>query len=457
MNRSISSLISRLRGFGRDKNGVTAVTVALSMTVIIGMAGFVIDIGHVMYVQRQMQASTDAAALAGARELNCCVTSTAIATATAYSATWTSSSTVGTNKNAHSTAPYTKFVTGYPMLKCFTSTGVSCAGPDAANGIVVKQTATVPMWFASIFGLTSIPITTTATAGGTGGLAQTLDIDFVLDTTASMGTADSACSVSGTTRLGCALAGIKTLMSELSPSADYIGLLAFPGLSSTTQQSKDWTCPTSNPTTTAYKNVPTTTTTGNPTYQIHSLAHDYKSTNSNTAPLNTASDLVIATGGSGVSGCNGVGAPGGYGTFYADAITAAQNDLTANGRSGVQKVIILFSDGDANASSANMTSAEKNQQCHEAITAAAAAKSAGFWVYTVAYGSPTSGSCSTDTAPTISACTTMQDMASDLTKFYSDDANGCASTENTQTDLVAMFATIGASFQAPRLLPDNTT
>jgi hypothetical protein len=120
-------------------------------------------------------------------------------------------------------------------------------------------------------------------------------------------------------------------------------------------------------------------------------------------------------------------------------------------------VIIFFSDGYANATSANMKSTEANQQCHEGITAAQAATAKGYWVYTVAYGSPTSGSCSTDTAPTISACTTMQDMASDATKFYSDDANGCASSTHSITDLVAMFQDIGASFQAPRLLPDNTT
>src|SRR5208283_2013706 len=119
--------------------------------------GFVIDLGHVMYVQKHLQASADAAALAGARELNCCTTSIAASTATAYSAAWTSSTTKGSNKNIDNNL-YVQMASGYPKLKCFTSTGISCTGPDNANGIVIQQTATVPMWFASIFGISSIPV-----------------------------------------------------------------------------------------------------------------------------------------------------------------------------------------------------------------------------------------------------------------------------------------------------------
>jgi Flp pilus assembly protein TadG len=450
MNQSIPYILSTVRRLWSDRRAATAVTVGLLMPVIIGMAGFVIDLGHVMYVKRQLQASTDAAALAGARQLNCCFTSNAISTATAYSAAWTSSSTPGSNKNVD-TKTYATLVSGYPQLRCFASTGVSCAGPDAANGIVVKQTANVSMWFASIFGLSTIPVTATATAGGTGGIANTYDIDVIIDTTASMASNDPSC---GQTRINCALAGMQTFLLKLSPTSDYVGLEVFPGLSSTTQQTKDYTCPTSNPTTTAYKNVPTTTTAGNPTYQVLNVTqHDYKASASSTT-LNTSSHLVAAVGG--VSGCQGLQTPGGYGTFYADAITAAKNDLTANGRSGVQKVIILMSDGDAGASSTYMTSAMKNQQCHEAITAAAAATAAGIKVYTVAYGAPTSG-CSTDTSPTTDPCTTMKSIASDATKFYSDDGSGCSSPQNSMTSLASIFATIGASFQSPRLLPDSTT
>jgi Flp pilus assembly protein TadG len=431
-----------------DRRGAIAVTVGLLTPVLIGMTGFVVDIGHVMYVQRQLQASTDAAALAGARELNCCATSIAVSTATAYSAAWTSSSIEGANKNADSNL-YVQLVSGYPKLMCFASTGVSCTGPDGNNGIVVKETATVSMWFAQILGISSIPVTTTSTAGGTGGSANPYDVDIVLDTTASMQSNDPNC---GMTKIACALAGVEAFLKQVSPSADYVGLLAFPGLSSTTQQSKDYTCGGGTPTTTAYKNVPTTTTTGNPTYQVLGLQHNYKSSATSTT-LNASSDLVVATGG---GGCQGMQAPGGFGTFYADAITAAQNDLTANGRAGTPKVIMLLSDGDANATSANMPTAKKNQQCHEAIAAAQAATAAGYVVMTIGYASPMSG-CSTDNSPAISPCATLQQMASAPVDFYSDQGAGCVSSTQSLTSLIAIFGKIGSSFTAPRLLPDNTT
>jgi Flp pilus assembly protein TadG len=438
----------RLRGFWRDRRGATAVVVGLMMTAIIGLAGFVIDLGHVMYVQRELQSATDASALAGARELNCCATSITLSTATAYSAAWASSSVPGTNRNVDPTM-YMQMAPGYPKLMCFTSTGVSCAGPDASNGVVVKQTADVPTWFAGIFGITSIPVSAEATAGGTGGAANDYDIEIVLDTTASMNSNDPNCGMS---KIACALAGVEALLRQVSPSADYVGLMAFPGLASTTEQSKDYTCGAGNPTTTAYKNVPTTTTAGNPTYQVVGLSHDYKASSTSTS-LTTTSNLVVATGG---GGCQGMQAPGGYGTFFADAITAAQNDLTANGRPDAKKAIVFLSDGDANASTANMTAAEHAQQCHEAIAAAQAATAAGTEVMTIGYAAPMSG-CSTDTSPSISPCATLQQMASTASDFYSDQGAGCVSSTQSLTSLISIFSKIGASFSAPRLLPNDVT
>ncbi len=130
--------------------------------------------------------------------------------------------------------------------------------------------------------------------------------------------------------------------------------------------------------------------------------------------LNTGSNLVKAARG-GASGCTqGIAAVGGVGTFYADVITASSTISATNGRTNVQKMIIFLGDGDASASSTYMTSAKKNNQCHQAITAAQAATAAKTAVYTIAYGASTSSSssCSTD-LPSISACATLQQMASD--------------------------------------------
>ncbi len=83
------------------------------------------------------QASTDAAALAGALEIGS-TTINPVTTATSYE-----SATSG-NQNAASNLNVT-MASGYPVLKCFTSTGVTCvsgmSGVPAANGIQVKQQA----------------------------------------------------------------------------------------------------------------------------------------------------------------------------------------------------------------------------------------------------------------------------------------------------------------------------
>jgi hypothetical protein len=329
---------------------------------------------------------------------------------------------------------------------------VSCSGADNANAIVVKQQAIVPMWFAQILGVRNMTITATSTAGRTGGPPKSLDIELVLDTTASMNTADSNCSIRGATRLTCAEAGAQSLLSALAPSADQIGIMTFPGVQNATQAAKDYDCSSSNPAIVSYKNAPD--------YTVLGLAKDFKASDS-ASSLSTTSNVVRAMGGGG-SGCTaGLSAVGGYGTYYADAITTAQSNLTTTGRSGVQKVIILLSDGDANASSSDMPTGKATSQCHEAVTAAQAAASAGTWVYTIAYGASTSstGSCSTDTSH-ISACSTLQQMASNAQFFYSDNSGGtggCNSSAQSTSELVSIFKNIGSSFGSPRLLPDNTT
>ena len=257
----------------RAQRGATAVTVALFMTVIIGMCGFVIDLGHVAYVQRQLQSSTDAAALAGAAEINCCSTTKASASATLYSAV--------AGKNNVIKGVTATMVSGYPLLKCFTSTGISCTGGtgvDNANGIVVKQTASVPMWFSSIFGLTAIPITATATAGVQGGPSENMDIEFVLDTTQSMTNSDTGCSVAGAPRLGCAEALRRGSQKQLSYSADKISLLTFPGPTTGTV-ANDYNCSGKNPSITSYSSTTN--------YSVLGLGNDFK-TKSSGANLNTS-------------------------------------------------------------------------------------------------------------------------------------------------------------------------
>ena len=121
-------------------------------------------------------------------------------------------------------------------------------------------------------------------------------------------------------------------------------------------------------------------------------------------------------------------------------------------------------------------------QCQQAITAAQYAANSGTTVFSVAYGSESSG-CSngwsvgtTDTTLTatgtnqpfgsVSAllpCTTMENIASSWSNFYSDNQQtgnvnlGCTDENHTTVSLQDIFQAIASTFTTPRLLPNNAT
>lgn len=130
MNTKWKSLIHRMR---TDQRGIVAIMVGFGLFAIAGMIGLVAQEAILYRTQSALQSSANLAALAGAQDINCCSSApgTAKTTATSYSA-------VTGDSNAISGQTVT-MATGYPQLKCLTSTGVSCTGPDSANAIVVKE------------------------------------------------------------------------------------------------------------------------------------------------------------------------------------------------------------------------------------------------------------------------------------------------------------------------------
>ena len=75
-------------------------------------------------------------------------------------------------------------------------------------------------------------------------------------------------------------------------------------------------------------------------------------------------------------------------THYSLAIQAAQAELAAHGRAGVQKVIVFLTDGAANTGPHFCSSAgniERTRPCQSGVNSAGAAKQAGTWVYTIGY------------------------------------------------------------------------
>jgi hypothetical protein len=103
-------------------------------------------------------------------------------------------------------------------------------------------------------------------------------------------------------------------------------------------------------------------------------------------------------------------------------------------------------------------------ECAQAVTAAQYAASQGTRVYSVAYGSESSG-CTVATGGTdttsITPCQTMEQIASNPQYFFSDynqsgSGSTCQSASQPTTNLKQIFTDIAGDFTLARLIPDNT-
>ena len=182
MNKHRESLIGRAI---REQHGQVLPWVAFMMVLFLGMGAFVLDVGNATMCQRELQVATDAAALAGGNKV---YTSTAISTAIAYSGTTGSSTAPNTYGNLQNVS----MVPGYPAVACLNAVqnlGVLCSGPNSANALIVKEQATVPTFFARIFGISRMTISATATSAPAKSVP--LNVALLIDTTLSMNTYDS--------------------------------------------------------------------------------------------------------------------------------------------------------------------------------------------------------------------------------------------------------------------------
>jgi Flp pilus assembly protein TadG len=503
---------SLLRRAFKDERGQVLPWVAFMMVLFLGMGAFVLDIGHGYYCYRELQAATDAAALAGAQYLN---QSSPIAVATTYGA-------VAGSKNTNPNMPNVSMVPGYPVLKCLNkikAMGINCVAPNNANAIQVKEQAIIPTFFARVLGINQMTLSSTSTAAILGAKATPLNVALLIDTTASMQTVDSNC---GGERIVCALNGVQTLLQGLSPCSaalgcgsvsngvatnplDQVAVFTFPNVT-VGSANDDYNCSGSNPSIPVYSLPTSGATTYAPTgstsatYQVTPFMSDYRISDS-ASSLNTASDLsmVVGAGMKGGSSCPGMSAPGGDGTYYAGAIYAAQAALTAQATSEVasnpnetpQNIIIILTDGEANASASKMATKDASgnsisnsntfpggggatssltnypstyDQCQQAVAAANYAKAQGTTIYAIAYGSESSG-CTTDTSGPqagITPCQVMSEMATSASYFYSDynqsgSSSTCTSTGTSVNDMNGIFSAIVSGLLQVRLIPDSTT
>src|SRR4030081_3164661 len=121
----------------RDDRGQVIVLVVVALVGLLGMCALVIDVGYLYWNQRHLQASADAAALAGAMQLPDPATSVSVA------------KSFGTGSTAKNGDSRLSKVSETISTKCLTSV----PGCDPVNAVVVDENATVDTFFMQIFGV----------------------------------------------------------------------------------------------------------------------------------------------------------------------------------------------------------------------------------------------------------------------------------------------------------------
>lgn len=458
---------------------------AIAMTMMIIMVGLVVDVGHAMLVQRQLQAGVDAAALAGAQHLPDAPMAETVAVQ--YSANPGSKNAVNTVGNAVTTA----------KVSCLAGVPGCNRRDGGVNGIVVQSQSKVPTWFGRIIGITDLTVNATATACSPCSV-KPLDIMIVLDRTGSMcqfgpGQNDPNC-----TDLKNARNGVRSFVTNLDPSIDKVGLALTPPV-----LDQSWISNCGNPVGAGYKpwagtpnpNVPSGSPqrnldgkyNGYDAYWPYYVADPRGQTPSRyvVASLEgadgTPADDYLVKDASGNWVLNDaqsaflqrLGCTSGNGTTsYALSMEEAQYELSRNGRGNVQDVIVFLSDGAANTWPKNVPATHwtnswswGQKPCATGVQAATNIKLGGTVIYTIGYdldaGSGAPERCrqpnqsdghSNGSNPVESgydAYTAIQAMASTPLHFYNKPNPG---------DLTQIFQAIAKDLSASRgRLIDNTS
>jgi hypothetical protein len=362
------------------------------MIVLLGFCALTIDVGHAYLTQRHLQASTDAAALAGAQVLPDVTQASALVNAYGPA---------GANVPGSATGVQMDF-----SMKCL----ASAPGCSPANAVVVHATAQVPTVFGGLFGVSSFAVHATSTACSPCG-EKPLDVMLVLDRTGSMCTDSNGNPDPSCFDMNNAREGMKTFLELLDPSIDHVGLAVLPPPTSiATRCAKP-------PDSSSYDS------TASP-YVVVPLASDFLVRGA----LNTSSDLVST-----INCVQGAGW-----TAYANALEAAQAELVAHGRPDTAKVIVFLSDGAANTGPLYYpaTSPYLTQPCHQGIASARAIAAAGTTVFSIGYdlehdrcqGETKATQARAPEQPPITAAEALPQIASSPSNFYNKPTPGQLNT-----------------------------
>jgi Flp pilus assembly protein TadG len=503
----------KLSIFKQDR-GQTLVLLALLLIVVISVAGLVIDLGYAYHAQRQLQASADAAATAGALDLpNSAVNAVSNATL---------ASGLAGDKNAVNTLYSVQMVKNYPLVTCFQPCSATlttncvpnvtevpmCSynGTVTGNVVVVEETGKSPTFFSKLMGFGSLTINVTSVAMAKGSAPLPINIMVVMDSTDSMNSPDGTSTSndcwstegiptgwsSGVQpeREDCAKWGIRTLLTGLNSSVQSVGLETFPPVNPS-YDGDEYDCqnptfPSGGSTCNEEGVVPYNCSQADSL--IVPLSSDYLEANGS---LSSSSNLVGAVywdapGKTCKISQYGVQIAGNEGTYYAQAINEAVSVLEAV-TPKTASAIIVIGDGTINYKSSLSGNgggqSGDNSPCTSAITAAHTAFTAGISVYSVGYGIPNPATTNVggdfaqtggmDKPPnpeancgpgdsTLTPCDVMQQIASTYgatgnPNFYSDDTAGCKATANSGlTDLGSIFKGLAATLGNTRLLPSSS-
>jgi len=500
--------------FLSDESGqIFAWMTLLLMFIFLGLAALSLDVAHAVFIQKELQASADAAALAAAQQLP----------SASYQAVGQNYSDAGKNFYAGAVTYDAPVVTGIclnsAVLPPFNSSCTSSTGAWQPNAVRVTESATFHTFFAGILGHNTMTVRAQSTAAGQAGR---WNIAIILDTTPSMDFADPSCG-KGVTQLECAENGVSALLAGLDQNADSVALFTFPPVT-VDSASADSACGKGSPqvgpyvfpstSATNYTNTSTPYVTGSGINQTTTYI-TYQITPFSNAFQNTSNAMQIAIGN---GKCAGMQTSMEY-TYLAGAIYAAQaallNQQAALSQAGIssQNAMIILSDGNAtgvennpggaysplsndflstsaqvgggtNYATASGTYPSWVGQCGQEVDAAqAAATYLGnpTRVYTVAYGSPTTstksgyplGNCASDVNAgkhqNITPCQAMQQMSSNYHStsndpyFFSDYSvpggdSGCTAMAGNagNVSLNGIFNAIRGSLLYARLIPNNT-
>lgn len=392
-----------------DENGASFIIISLALPAIFGLSAFAIDLGYTYYVKSRLQNAADLAALAAGTLLVSGDKDAVKAKAEEYfylniPDNWKGSSAIN--------------VVPEFEVDCnikLSDAGVTCyakpGSTETINYVKVNASATTPLFFASALGFTTASLSADSVVAGGGTTMPPLNVAIILDTTWSMQNDTTTACGSSMPKLTCAKKAALEMVGTLWPAVDQVALYTYPGVTppsfgvspANNPNAKKNICDSGVPTVAAYS--------GNPQYRISDFSSDYRDKNTPPKDVKNPADPVIMALDSG-TGCKGlqVGTTDGrpicsgrncspnllY-TFYADAIDSAQADLVAandvlkgKGFAERQNVIVILSDGDANAPTSNIGGRRANQ-CLQAIDAARRATQNDTWVYSVAYNANTVG------------------------------------------------------------------